>query len=99
MPLDLVGTYPLLSAALAVSSGLLIGNRLSFAAALVSLTAWSSVADCRAYVFLRQVIHGLDQIAWGMAFFVLAALISLRKTGAWQRWLARREGEGSRSLG
>lgn len=66
---------------------------------MASLTGEALVAGWRAYVSWRQVVSGLDQIAWGMAFFVLAALIGVTKTGAWGKWLARREGEGSRSVG
>jgi hypothetical protein len=66
---------------------------------VVSLTGWGLVAGWRADFSWRQVVSGLDQIAWGMVFFVRAALIGVTKTGARGKWLPRREGQGSRSLG
>jgi len=40
-----------------------------------------TAAGWRGYVVLRQVVAGLDHITGGLAFFMLAALISLKKAG------------------
>ncbi len=66
---------------------------------MASLTGWALVAGWRAYVSWWQVVSELDQIAWGMAFFVLAALFGVTTTDARGKWLATGEGQGSRSIG
>jgi hypothetical protein len=42
---------------------------------------WASAASWRSYAQLRPHVQGLNQLAWGLLFFVLAALISLSKAG------------------
>ena len=64
-----------------------------YAAAVGSLACWFAVAGWHVYQLLRQWISGLDQIAWGALFFVVALLISLAKAGlpqrVWDRWARR----------
>ena len=47
---------------------------------------------------MRQFVAGLDRIAWGMAFFLLATLISLAKAGLLRGRIERKPDEGDRSL-
>jgi hypothetical protein len=80
--------YPLLAIAAAASYGLLLRRPLMLREAGVSLACWMIVMGLRGYVVLRQRVAGLDLIAWGMGFFVLAAAISMRKAGARPRDVA-----------
>jgi hypothetical protein len=50
---------------------------------------WILANGGRAYLRLRGVASGLDEIALGLLFFLLAALISGRKAGILERWRAR----------
>jgi hypothetical protein len=52
----------------------------------------------RGYLYARQFVAGLDRIAWGMAFFLLATLISLAKAGLLRKSIERKPDEGDRSL-
>ena len=64
-----------------VGYGLAVGNRLYFRAAAAMFAIWLAVVGWRGYLWLRQAVAGLDLIAGGLASFVVAALISLRKAG------------------
>ncbi|HUT13629.1 MAG TPA: hypothetical protein VMY42_24290 [Thermoguttaceae bacterium] len=79
-PPMLLAAYPGLVIATAIVYGYLAGNRWYYAAASGNLICWLVVAGRHVYVHLRQTIAGLDQIAWGIAFFLVAVLISLTKT-------------------
>ena len=85
MPAELIAWYPLLIAAWAGGFGLLARDRLYFVSAGTSLAAWLLHSGIELYDQLRKVVVGLDQIAWGMLFFLLAMAISLRKAGLWPR--------------
>jgi hypothetical protein len=85
MPAGLIPWYPLLIAAWAGGFAALVRDRLYFAAAGTSLAAWLLHSGIEMYDQLRKVVVGLDQIAWGMLFFLLAMAISLRKAGLWPR--------------
>jgi hypothetical protein len=58
-------------------------DRLYLGSAGASLAAWLGHSGWQTYAQLRKVVVGLDQIAWGLLFFLLAAAISLRKAGIW----------------
>jgi hypothetical protein len=91
-PREALQAYPLVVALLALGYGLLVRDRLFYAAAAAGSAAWLAVAGARGYATLRRLVVGLDQIALGLLFFLLAATISLIKTGAVARWLGRRDG-------
>jgi len=59
---------------------------------------WLAFVGIRGYLYVRQFVAGLDRIAWGMAFFLLATLISLAKAGVLRRWIERKPDPGDRSL-
>ena len=87
---DLAPQYPLGAAAVALTYGILLRSRAYRATAAAALGYWLLVTGGHAYAALRRSVVGLDQIAGGLASFLLAALISLTKAGALQRWHARR---------
>lgn len=60
-----------------------------FLAAAVSLMGWVGVAGGPGYYALRKVVVGLDWIVSGLAFFALAAFISLGKAGLIPKWVER----------
>jgi hypothetical protein len=53
--------------------------------AAINVAAWLAHSGVQTYSQLRKVLVGLDQIAWGMLFFLVAMAISLRKAGLWPR--------------
>jgi hypothetical protein len=61
--------------------GFLIRERMYLAIAAVDLAAWITHSGSETYQRLRRVVVGLDQIAFGMVFFLIALAISLRKAG------------------
>ena len=73
--------YPLLAIVLCWSYGFWIRDRLYLAIAAVNLAAWLAYSGSEIYHQLRRAVVGLDQIAWGMVFFLIAMAISLRKAG------------------
>ena len=85
MPHELIAWYPLVIAAAAWGFGLLVHDRFYHVPAASSLIGWLAHSGTQTYVQIRKVVVGLDQIAWGMLFFALAAAISLRKAGIWPR--------------
>jgi hypothetical protein len=91
MPAGLIAWYPLLIAAWAGAFGFMARDRMYLASAGASLAAWLGHSGLQAYAQLRKVVVGLDQIAWGLLFFLLAAAISLRKAGIWPRARSSRE--------
>ena len=93
VPPIVIHAYPLLPLAAAAAYGWLVQGAIYYIAAGVGLSAWLLVAAQRAYIDLRRLVAGLDQIAWGLLCFLLAAFISLAKAGVWQRWWARRAGK------
>ena len=89
MPPALLPAYPILLAAVAVGYGLIVGGWAYFAASGAILAGVLAVFGHRGYLLLRQQVVGLDRIAWGLASFAVAALISLWKAGVPQRWKAK----------
>jgi hypothetical protein len=65
--------------------GLCVGDRRYLAVAGTSLIVWVGNSGLQTYLQLRSILTGLDEIAWGLAFFLIAAAISLRKAGLWRR--------------
>jgi hypothetical protein len=92
MPAGLIAWYPILIAAWAGAFSLAARDRLYLVSAGGSLAAWLGHSGVQAYGHLRKVVVGLDQIAWGLLFFLLAAAISLRKAGVWPGARSRRYG-------
>jgi hypothetical protein len=82
--------YPLVCVAVAAPLGRLARNRAFYYAAEGCAGAWLLTVGVRSYQALRARLSGLDQIVWGLAFFLVAMLISLWKAGLPQRWLRRR---------
>jgi hypothetical protein len=78
---ELVRAYPPFLIATAAGYGFLTGSRAFLKSAAVGLTAWLTVAGWEGYSALRRAVVGLDWITGGLAFFALAALISLVKAG------------------
>lgn len=90
VPETMQASYPILAAAIIAGYGMLMGNRLYLISTALILTIWISIHGWRGYLTLRTLIAGLDQITLGLISFLLAALISLGKTGSLSRWIARR---------
>src|SRR5262249_60856431 len=86
-PPELLSAYPLAAALVAVGYGGLVRERWFYYQAAASLAAFVSAAGLRGDVVLPQVLVGLDHITLGLPFFVLAALISLKKAGRVPTWL------------
>lgn len=78
--------YPLIAAALAAGYGRFVGNRGYYGVAAVDIIIFSTIAAQRTYDYARQMLAGLDYLLLGALAFVIAALISLVKTGLPQRW-------------
>jgi hypothetical protein len=73
--------YPLFAIALTWSIGYLMRDRFYLGCAALNLAAWLVYSGSEAYRRLHTVVAGLDQIFWGMVFFLIATAISLTKAG------------------
>ena len=82
--------YPLVMAAVLAGYGWLLGHKASVALAAAALAGWFAVASVRGYRSLREEVAGLDYLVLGLALLPLAVLVSLYRSGALARWLARR---------
>ena len=60
-----------------------------YCAAAGCTVAWLVAVGLKSYEALHGSLDGLDQLVWGLGFFLVALLISLGKTGLPQRWLKR----------
>ncbi len=85
LPPIVVYLYPLVPIGVAVLYAKVAGGKLFYGAAVASLLGWPAVFGYAGYRQLREQIIGLNQILWGLAFFLLAMLVSLLKTGWWPR--------------
>lgn len=85
---EILWAYPLALGAIAWIYGSVLKVRGYMAAAAADLAVWILALGWQAYGSLRPFIAGLSQLAWGLACFVLAALISFAKAGILQTWLA-----------
>ncbi len=72
---------PLLLALVAFSYCRIVRNRLYKLAAISSLAIWALVNGAYVYESLRELVPGLDLLAAGTLFFIVAAGISLFKAG------------------
>lgn len=82
--------YPVAVGVIAAAYGWLVPCPAYLVVAALSLTGGLALVAWRAYATLRRLVVGLDQIAWGLLSFLVAAAISLTKAGAIQGWWARR---------
>jgi hypothetical protein len=81
IPGVLSSCYPLLAVVLTWTFGFLMRDRMYLAIAAIDLAAWLMHSGSEFYQQLRRVVVGLDQITFGMVFFLIALAISLRKAG------------------
>jgi hypothetical protein len=89
IPAVLSTWYPLLAIVLSWMFGFLTRDRTYVAIAAVDLAAWLTHSGSETYQQLRRIVVGLDQIAFGMVFFLIALAISLRKAGIGLGFAAR----------
>jgi hypothetical protein len=83
----IVDLYPLAVAVALAGCGYMSGQTWLYAGALASGIIWTIAHFGRVYLQLRNHVIGLNQLAWGLLLFALAALISLLKSGIWQHRL------------
>ncbi|HEY4311853.1 MAG TPA: hypothetical protein VGN12_20565 [Pirellulales bacterium] len=83
--------YPVVPLAVALVYARFVGGGLYYAAAASGATLCTAAYGWRSYRHLRHVIAGLDLIACGILFFLMAAVVSFRKARLCQRWRSRRE--------
>jgi hypothetical protein len=88
---DLIRAYPVAVILVAGAYGLLAGCPPFVLAACVGLSGYLASGGWRAYCGLRRTLVGLDWIAAGLAFFAVAAIISLLKTGVLMKSVERRD--------
>jgi hypothetical protein len=90
IPPEILRSYPLIVILVAAGYGVLTGCRAYYVSASVATAGWLGVFGWHVYAGLRHSLIGLDWIVGGMAFFALAALISLRKAGiSWRAVFCR----------
>jgi hypothetical protein len=82
--------YPLVMVAVLAGYGQFLRHRPSVALAAVALAGWVAVAGVRGYRSLREEVAGLDYLVLGLALLPAAVLVSLYRSGALARWIARR---------
>ena len=85
IPADWIAVYPFAAIAVLVAYGGLARDRFYTAVGAAGLASWIGGAGWRTYTELRRSIVGLDWISAGLAFFAVAAAVSLRKSGVLDR--------------
>jgi hypothetical protein len=85
LPALVVYLYPLLPITIGFAYAACWGGSLYYAVAAAGATMWPVAYGWQGYQQLRTLIVGLDMILWGVAFFLLAAMLSLIKAGVWSR--------------
>jgi hypothetical protein len=95
---EAVRVYPMMLVVIATSYGFLFGSRAHLLAATWGVSGWLVLVGLRSFLEVRKYVAGLDRIAWGMGFFLLAMMISLAKAGLLRRWIERKPDDGNRSL-
>jgi hypothetical protein len=81
--------YPLAMAVLLAGYGHATKDVWSYAGAAAAAVGCVDYSG-RVYVYLHDRVPGLSKLAWGALFFLLAALISLLKSGLRPAWLRRK---------
>jgi hypothetical protein len=95
---EVVRVYPMILVVIATTYGFCFESRAFLYAATLSVGGWVALVGFRGYLQMRQFVAGLDRIAWGMAFFLLAAAISLAKAGLLRRPVPSKPKGRDRSL-
>jgi hypothetical protein len=90
MPRWMIAGYPLILALLLAVYGLLLRHRTSQVVAGLVLVCSVVAVAWQGYTSMREDVPGLDYISLSLAFFALAVLVSLIKSGALSRWVERR---------
>jgi hypothetical protein len=86
-----VSVYPLGLGMLLLAYGLYLKHYLTMAVAGLILSGWLTSFGWSGYCWCRELIAGLDYLALSLIVFVLAAAISLGKSGRVLRWFPPRE--------
>jgi hypothetical protein len=89
IPPSWLTAYPYVVVIVALVYGRLVGGWPFYALSGSIAGGFLAMSGGRIYLILRQQFAGLDRIAWGLASFLVAAIISLWKAGVPQRWLAK----------
>jgi hypothetical protein len=90
VPAEWFRLYALGASALALAYGRWFGVPIFRYAGALCAAGWFVVTGCDGYSSLRRSVAGLDHIAWGLGFFLIAAVISLSKAGVIEDWWIRR---------
>jgi hypothetical protein len=88
VPAWTVTWYPVFAAVVAAAYGWLVQSWFYYLAASGGAACWAALAVGRLYLYLRQLMVGLDYVLGGLAFLLLAAAISLTKSDVVRRRLA-----------
>jgi hypothetical protein len=91
LPRWAVGVYPLGMGMLLLAYGQYLKHYLTILVAGLILTGWLTSFGWSGYRWCRELIAGLDYLALSLIVFVLAAAISLGKSGLVSRWSPPRE--------
>jgi hypothetical protein len=90
LPPEAIRAYPLVLGVVAGAYGWFLHSRTYLTVAAASLLGGVAVFAWQGYGVLRRFVIGLDQIAWGLLSFLVAAVISLWKAGALHAWWEQR---------
>ena len=82
--------YPLAMAALLAGYSHATGDVWTYAGGAAAAAVGCADYSGRAYGYLHHRVAGLNELAWALFFFLLAALISLLKSGLRPAWLRRK---------
>ncbi len=85
LPPAVVEAYPVVPLVVALAYARLVGGMMFYGVAAACAAGWLVVIGSALYRQLRAFVPGLDKIAWGIAFFALATIVSLAKAGLWRR--------------
>jgi hypothetical protein len=85
LPANLAPWHALLVSLASLAFGILLRDRIYHLIASVIVAIWVGNLSFHNYLQLRPLIAGIDQIAFGLVFFLIAAVISLKKAGLWPR--------------
>jgi hypothetical protein len=85
LPARVVPLYATSIVATTAAYGVFMRDRFYLAAAAAIVAAWLAHSGVQSYQQLRRLVAGLDQLVYGVLFFLLAAAISFRKAGIWPK--------------